>query len=168
MSPQQWYQWHLHCCKKPCSKNVNGVPKKGHQVSVMAQDNLKLAAFLSHYSWRCIYDWEVTKVQKSTICKPVRQKTIKDKCKGPDVLPKVNKANVVGWWQPLKNVSDHIVVIESTLCLGHMKDHNSPDLWHLPMLCNFRRKMIVIMLHLPTVQNMLCMDQETNIQEYTK
>ena len=33
--------------RKPGSKNANGMPDRGQQVSVIAQENLKLAAFLS-------------------------------------------------------------------------------------------------------------------------
>ena len=42
--------------RKPGSKNVNGVPDRGQQVSVIAQENLKLAVFLFHHLWRCTID----------------------------------------------------------------------------------------------------------------
>ena len=39
--------------RKPGSKNVDGTPNRGQQVSVIAQENLKLAVFLFHHRWRC-------------------------------------------------------------------------------------------------------------------
>ena len=44
--------------RKPSGKNANGMPNRGQQVSVMAQENLKLAVFLFHHRWRCTLDWE--------------------------------------------------------------------------------------------------------------
>ena len=35
--------------RKPGSKNANGTPDRGQQVSVIAQENLKLAVFLFHH-----------------------------------------------------------------------------------------------------------------------
>ena len=35
--------------RKPDGKNANGMPNRGQQVSVIAQDNLKLAVFLFHH-----------------------------------------------------------------------------------------------------------------------
>ena len=35
--------------RKPGSKNANGMPNKGQQISVIAQENLKLVAFLFHH-----------------------------------------------------------------------------------------------------------------------
>ena len=38
---------------KPGGKNADGTPDRGQQVLVIAQENLKLAAFLFHHRWRC-------------------------------------------------------------------------------------------------------------------
>ena len=38
---------------EPGKKNANGMLNRGQQVSVIAQENLKLAAFLFHNRWRC-------------------------------------------------------------------------------------------------------------------
>ena len=38
--------------KKLGGKNSDGMPNRGQQVSVMAQENLKLAIFLFHHRWR--------------------------------------------------------------------------------------------------------------------
>ena len=46
--------------RKPGGKNADGTPNRGQQVSVIAQENLKLKAFLFHHRWRCTLDWEIT------------------------------------------------------------------------------------------------------------
>ena len=46
--------------RKPGGKNANGKPIRGQQVSVIVQENLKLAALLFHHRWRCTFDWEIT------------------------------------------------------------------------------------------------------------
>ena len=45
--------------RKPGGKNANGMPGRGQQFSVIAQENLKLAAILFHHRWRCTLDWEI-------------------------------------------------------------------------------------------------------------
>ena len=42
--------------RKLGGKNANGVPNRGQQVSVIAQENLKLAIFQFHHRWRCTLD----------------------------------------------------------------------------------------------------------------
>ena len=42
--------------RKPGGKNANGMPNRGQQVSVIAQENLKIATFLFHHKWRCTLD----------------------------------------------------------------------------------------------------------------
>ena len=48
------------------SKNANGVPERGQQVSVIAQVHLKLAAFQFYHKWRCTSDWTVTGAHELT------------------------------------------------------------------------------------------------------
>ena len=45
--------------RKPGSKNTNGMPDRGQQVSVIAQENLKLAVSLCHNKWRFTFAWKV-------------------------------------------------------------------------------------------------------------
>ena len=45
--------------RKLGSKNVDGTPNRGQQVSVIAQENLKLAAFLFHHRCRSTLDWKI-------------------------------------------------------------------------------------------------------------
>ena len=46
----------LNVMRKPGSKNADGMPDRGQQVSVISQEILKLAAFLFHLRWRCTLD----------------------------------------------------------------------------------------------------------------
>ena len=48
--------------RKPGRNNANRMPDRGQQVSVIAQENLKLAIFLFHHQWGCTFDWEVMRV----------------------------------------------------------------------------------------------------------
>ena len=54
--------------KKPGGKNANGMLNRGQQVSVIAQENMKLAAFLFHHRWRCTLDWKIMGVHEDTMC----------------------------------------------------------------------------------------------------
>ena len=96
--------------RKPGSKNANGTPNGGQQVSVIAQENLKLTAFLFHHRWRFTFDWELTGVNKEAVLLLVDQKKLEGEYKDPDVLPKINKSTWQEQWSPLKNTSDHIMV----------------------------------------------------------
>ena len=73
--------------RKLGSKNANGMPDREQQVSVIAQENLKLAAFLFHLRWRCTVDWGVTIVCEDTAHLLAGQQRHKDDYKDPDVLP---------------------------------------------------------------------------------
>ena len=45
-----------HIVRKPGTKNANGMPNRGQQISVKAQENLKLAVFLFHHRQSCTLD----------------------------------------------------------------------------------------------------------------
>ena len=75
---------------KPGSKNVDETPNSGQQVSVIAQENLMLAAFLFHHQWRCPLDGEIMGVNEETVHFLVGQKKHEDEYKNPDMLPKIN------------------------------------------------------------------------------
>ena len=76
--------------RKPGGKNADRTPDRGQQVMVIAQENLKLAAFLFYHWCRCTLNWEITGENKETVHFLVGQKKLKDKYKDPDVLPKIN------------------------------------------------------------------------------
>ena len=80
--------------RKPGNKNANRSPDREKQVSVIAQENMKLTVFIIHHWWRFIVDWEVTGVYKNPVHLIVGQKRLKDKYKNPNMLPKVNKADM--------------------------------------------------------------------------
>ena len=52
--------------RKPGGKNADGMLDRDQQVTVIVQENLKLAAILFHYRWRCTIDWEITGVDKES------------------------------------------------------------------------------------------------------
>ena len=67
--------------RKPGSKNADGTPNRGQQVSVIAYVNLKLADFLFHDWWRCTFEWEVMGVQEDTVYLLAGQKRMEEQCK---------------------------------------------------------------------------------------
>ena len=88
--------------RKPGSKNADGTPNRVQQVSVIAQVNLKLTAFLFYHRWRCTFDWEIMGVNEETACLLAGQKKLEDKSKDPNVLPKVNKSYMAGTMESIK------------------------------------------------------------------
>ena len=71
--------------RKPGSKNTNRAPDREQQVTVIAQENLKLASFLFHHRWRCTFDLEVTGVHEDS-----------------DMLAKVNNADIAGTMEAIE------------------------------------------------------------------
>ena len=53
--------------RKLGNKNVNRMPNRGQQVSIIAQENLKLAAFLFHHRWKCAFDSDNTGMSEDTV-----------------------------------------------------------------------------------------------------
>ena len=88
--------------RKPGGKNANGMLHREQHASVIAKENLKLAVFLFHHWWRCTFDWEVMGVQEDTMHLLGGQKRLEDKYKDPDVLPKVNKADMEGTMESIE------------------------------------------------------------------
>ena len=82
--------------RKPGGKNADGTPNRGQQVSMIAQENLKLAIFLFHHRWRCTLDWERKEADEETVHLLADQKKLDDEYKDPDVLLKINKSDMAG------------------------------------------------------------------------
>ena len=82
--------------RKPGSKSADGTLDRGQRVSVIAQENLKLAAFLFHHWWRYALDWEIMGVDEGTEHSLVGQKKLEEKYKDSDVLLRINKSDMVG------------------------------------------------------------------------
>ena len=87
--------------RKSGSKNAIGMPNRGQKVSVIAHKSMKLAAFLFHHRWRCT-DWEIMGVHEDTVHLLAGQKKINREYKDPDVLPKVNKSDMAGTMEAIK------------------------------------------------------------------
>ena len=81
--------------RKPGGMDADGTSNRGQQVSVIAQENLKLAVFLFHHRWKCTFDRKVTGVHENTVCLLAGQKRLEDEYKDLDVLPKDSKADMV-------------------------------------------------------------------------
>ena len=88
--------------RNPDSKNANGMPNRGQQASVIAQENLKLAFFLFHHRQRCTFDWEVTGVSKDTLHLLGGQKRLEDG-RDPNMLPQVKKADMAETMEAIKD-----------------------------------------------------------------
>ena len=78
--------------RKPRGKNGDEIHNGGQQVSVINEENQKLAVFLFHHQWRYTFDWKVKGVQEDTVYLLVGQKRFKDAYKDSDMLPKVSRA----------------------------------------------------------------------------
>ena len=87
---------------KPGGKNANETRNRGQQVSLIAQENLKLAAFLFHHWWRYILEREITKVNEETVHFLVGQKKLKAEYKYPSMLPKIDKSDMAGTMESIK------------------------------------------------------------------
>ena len=96
--------------RKSGSKNTDGTPDRGQQVSVINQENLKLATFLFHHVW------EIKGVKEETVHLSAGQKKLKDEYKDPDVLPKINKSDMAGKMKSIKEkLSACLSVIKAPL-----------------------------------------------------
>ena len=87
--------------KKQGGKNANRTPDRGQQVQVIAQENLK-AVFLFYLWWTFTFDWEVMGVQEGTIHLLTGQKRFKDKYKDPNMLLEINKFDMAGTMEAIK------------------------------------------------------------------
>ena len=94
--------------RKPGGKNADGMPDRGQQVSMIAQDNLKLSAFLFHHRWTNTFDW--------TVCLMAGQKKLKDNQKDPNMLPTINKSDMAGTMKAInKYFRSHCGVVRASL-----------------------------------------------------
>ena len=88
--------------RKSGGKNADGMPDRGQQVLVIAQENLKLGAFIFHHGWRCTLDWEITEVDEGTVCLFAVQKKLEYEYKDPNVLLKINKSEMAGMMESIE------------------------------------------------------------------
>ena len=129
----------------------------GQQVSVIAQENLKLAAFLSHHRLRCTLDWEITGVNEGTVPLMIGQKKLKDsEYKDPNVLPKINKLDMAGMIEAFKeNLRLHHGVVWAPLAYVIWKIITVWTYGDYPLYATSDDEMISRMIHLPSEKNKL-------------
>ena len=112
--------------RKPGGKNADRLPNRGQQVSVIAQANLKLAAFLFPHKCRCIFHQEVTGVSEDTVHLLAGKKRLEDNNKNTDVLPKVNNTNMAELMEAIEEyyVIRKIMIVQT---LGDYTKYATPD-----------------------------------------
>ena len=121
--------------RKRGSKNANGTPKRGQQVSMIAQENPKLAAFLFHHQQRCTLDWEITGMDEGARFL-VGQKKLEDEYEDPDMLPKINKSDMAGTMESIKEYLRSLCgVIKAPLAYVIRKTITVQTMGDLPHVC---------------------------------
>ena len=123
------------------------MPDRGQKVSVIAQENLKLAIFYFIIG-------AVAGVSEDTLHLTMGQKKLEDKYKDLDVLLKINKSDMAGMIEAIKEYlrSCHGVVlalsayiIRKTITLQTYDDY--------PMHANSEDEIIARLLHFPSDKN---------------
>ena len=151
--------------RKPGGKNADGMPDREQQVLVIAQENPKFAVFLFNHWCRCMFNWEVMGVKEDTVHLLAGQKRLKDECTDPDVLPKVNKADMMGMMESIKEYlrSCHGVVTSplAYVIRKTITDHVGGD---YPKNVTPDDKMITRMLHPPQDKKKLH-NEQVHIQQ---
>ena len=137
------------------------MPNRGQQVSVIAQENLKLAAFLFHHRWRCTLDWQTTGVDENTVHLMAGQKKLEDEYKDSNVLLKINKSDMAGTMEAIKEyLRSCCGVIWAPLAYIIRKTIIVHTYGMYPMYATPDDKMITRMLHLPPEKNKLLCEKE--------
>ena len=95
--------------RKPGGKNADKRPDKG-QVSVIAQENLKLAAFLFHQRWRCTFDWEEMGVWEDTVYLLASQKRLNKITRTQMCCLKSIGLTWQVQWRPSESTLGHVMV----------------------------------------------------------
>ena len=90
-------------------KNADKRPDKG-QVSVIAQENLKLAAFLFHQRWRCTFDWEEMGVWEDTVYLLASQKRLNKITRTQMCCLKSIGLTWQVQWRPSESTLGHVMV----------------------------------------------------------
>ena len=137
--------------RKLGGKNADGMPNRGQQVSLIVHENLKLAIFLLHHRWRCTLDWEITGVNEETKHLLAGQKKLKDKYRDLDVLPMINKSDMVGTMEAIKEYfRSHHGAIWAPLAYINRKTMTVQTYGDYPTYATLDDNMIARMLHLPS------------------
>ena len=148
--------------RKPGSKNADGMPIRRQQVSVIAQENLKLAVFLFHHRWRCNLDWEVTGMHEDTVHLLAGQKRLEGEYKDMDMLPKINKSDMARMMEATEEYlrscqgvmrAPLAYIIRKTILVQTYDEY--------PKYATPDDEMIARMLHLPPDKNKLLQEQDS-------
>ena len=128
---------------------------------MMAQENLKLAAFVFHHRQRCTLDWEITEVDEETVCLLAGQKKLEDECKDPDMLPKINKFDMAEMMESIEEyLRSHCGVVRESLAYIISKTIIVQTYGEYPMYATPVHEMIARMLHLPPDKNKLLSEKD--------
>ena len=147
--------------RKPGGKNTDGMPDRGQQVSVIAQENLKLAAFLFYHRWKCTLDWEMTEVDEGTVHLLAGKKKLKDEYKDPSMLPKINKSDMASMMESIKEyLRSHCCIIKAPLAYVIRKSIIVQTYDEYFMYSTSDDEMITRMLHLPPDKNNLLLEND--------
>ena len=123
---------------------------KRQQVSVIAQENLKLAVFLFHHWLIFTFDLEVMRVHEDTVHLLAEQKRLKDEYKDPDLLSKVNKADIARTIVSIKEYfRSYVCVVRVPLASIIKKTKTVQTYGDYPKYAAPDDKMITRMSHLP-------------------
>ena len=142
--------------RKPGGENIDLMPNRGQQVSVIAQESLMLAVFLFHHRWRCTLDWEIMGVNEDTVCLMTGQKKLEDEYKDPNMLQKINKSNMVGMMEAIKEYLRSCQgIVRAPLAYVIRKMLIVQTYGDYPLYATPGDEIIARMLHLPADQNMI-------------
>ena len=136
---------------------------------MIAQESLKLVAFLFHHRWRCTLDWKIMGVDKETVHFLAGRKKLKDEYKDPNVLPKINISDMAGMMESIKeDLRARCGVIKAPLAYVIRETITIQTKGDYPMYATPEDKMIARMLHLPTDKNKLIVESSANrVQDHT-
>ena len=145
-----------------------GLLTEGSKTQVIAQENLKLTAFLFHHSWRCTLDLEIMGVDEGTVPFLVGQKKLEDKYKDPNVLPRINKCDMAGTIEFIKYIRSCCGVIKAPLAYIIRKTITVQTYSDYPTCATPDDMMIARMLHLPPDKNKLLLERDAHrVQDRT-
>ena len=155
--------------RNPGGNDPDIMPNRGKQVSVIAQENLKLTAFLFHHRWRCTFDWEVIKVHEVTVHLLAGLKRLENDYKVTDMLPKINKFDMAGM---IEAIDEYMKlchgVVRVPLAYIIMKSIIVQTDGEYPKYVTPDNQIITIILHLPPDMNRLHNEQSTqSVKEHT-
>ena len=144
--------------RKPGSKNADGTPDRGQQVSVIAQENLKLA-FLFHHRWICT-------LEKNGTFLSGPEQTWRWVQRPQHVI---NKPDMAGMMESIKeHLRTHHGVVKAFLAYVIRKTIIVQTNGDYPTYATSDDEMITRILYLPSHKNKLQLESSVNkVQDHT-